>query len=74
MQTGADPIQFDSCGKTPMHEACNGGHEAVLELLLDHTREVDTQDKDGLSPVHTAAYNGELQCIALLNDKGAVAL
>lgn len=70
LQTGADPIQFGSSGKTPLHEACQGGHSDVLELLLGYTREVDTQDSDGQSPAHVAAYNGELHCLQLLNDKG----
>ena len=53
-----------------MHEACQGGHGRVLGLLLDYTRDVDVQDRDGQSPAHLAAFNGELDCLMVLNERG----
>ena len=53
-----------------MHEACQGGHVGVLGLLLDYTRDVDVQDKEGLSPMHVAATNGELKCFEVLHERG----
>ena len=53
-----------------MHEACQGGHVGVLGRLLDYTRDVDVQDKEGVSPVHVAAQNGELQCLDVLHERG----
>ena len=70
LQAGSEPIQFNLSGKTPLHEACQGGHWEVLELLLDYTQELDVQDRDGQSAAHIAASNGEVKCLQILSDKG----
>ncbi|CAD5125794.1 unnamed protein product [Dimorphilus gyrociliatus] len=67
------PIQLEGqTRQTPLHEACQGGHLRVLELLLDHTKDcVNIKDKWERTPVHTSAFHGELECLRLLKDKGA---
>lgn len=42
----------------------------MLELLLDHTTELDIPDSDGQTAAHIAAYNGEVKCLEILYDRG----
>ena len=72
LQSGADPMQFSNAGRTPLHEVCQGGYCNILSLLLEYTCEVDTQDRDGQTPTHIAALNGEVECLKILYDKGMV--
>ncbi len=69
-QAGADPKQMSFAGRTALHEASQGGHSKVLQLLLEHVDCIDIPDKDGQTPAHIAAFNGELECLKLLLDKG----
>ena len=47
-----------------------GGHKDCLRVLLQYTPEVNIRDRDGQTPAHVAAFNGELGCIKMLQDKG----
>ena len=69
-QAGADPVSITQTGRTPLHEACAGGHDKVLQLLLDYTRDFDLKDADGRTPSHAAAFHGEVKCLEILLDKG----
>jgi len=69
-QSGADPLSRTSNGRTTLHEVCVGGHAACLALLLKHTDNVNVKDKDGQTPAHLAAFNGELKCLKLLAENG----
>ncbi len=42
----------------------------VLKVLLDYTRDVDVQDREGQSPAHLAAFHGETECIEILAERG----
>ena len=57
-------------GKTGLHEACQGGHVEVVELILDYIGDVDVADKAGQTAVHVAALNGEVLCLQALCDRG----
>lgn len=59
-----------SNGRTTLHKICVGGHHECLKLLLTYTDQVNVKDKDGQSPAHLAAFNGELRCLKLLSEKG----
>ena len=61
-------------GRTPLHEACQGGHLQVMQLLMDYSRELDVQDRDGQTAAHLAAYNGEVKCLQSLADRGKLLL
>lgn len=63
-----------SNGRTTLHEVCVGGHPECLELLLTYTDQVNVKDKDGQTPAHLAAFNGELRCLKLLAEKGMLDL
>jgi len=43
----------------------------VVELLLTHGADVNGRRKDGLTPLHSAAYRGHLKVIHYLLDHGA---
>ena len=61
-------------GRTPLHEACQGGHIQVMQLLMDYSRELDVPDRDGQTAAHLAAYNGEVKCLQSLADRGKLLL
>ena len=70
-QAGADPNQVSHVGRTPLHEACQGGHVDVLCLILDYTRSIiNAGDQEGQSPAHMAAFHGEVDCLEVLTDRG----
>ena len=69
-QAGVEPSCKAENGRTPLHEAAQGGHDKVLQLLLDYTRDVEVKDRDGRTACHLAAYHGEVKCMEILMDKG----
>lgn len=59
-----------SNGRTTIHEVCVGGHHECLSLLLKYTDQVNVKDRDGQTPAHLAAFNGEVKCLKILSEKG----
>ena len=58
-------------------DAINGGDTTALaKAIVDHKQsgEVDALDHFGFRPLHTAASNGCLACVALLLDQGGAAI
>lgn len=50
--------------------ACVYGHRPVVEFLLAHGCSVNTK-WDATTPLHSAAYGGQVELVRLLLDKGA---
>ena len=71
LQAGADPMKFSSVHRTPLHEACTGGHTQVVEKLLQHMTDIDIADSNGQTAAHLAAYHGESQCLKVLLSSGS---
>lgn len=71
LQQNHSPVSKTKTGRTPLHEVCVGGHKESLRTLLQYTPEVNIRDRDGQTPAHVAAFNGELGCIKMLQDKGS---
>ena len=69
-QAGADANLRSENGRIPLHEACQGGHTKIVGILLDYTGHVDLQDREGRSPAHIAAFNGEVECLEILVSRG----
>ena len=46
IKDGASVNVYDFCGWTPLHEACNHGHVAMVELLLS-VRNIDVNHTGG---------------------------
>jgi len=56
----------------PLHLAATGGHEAVLEVLLEYGADPDAMlERSGLTSLHLAACNGHLGTIERLLAAGA---
>ena len=45
-------------GRTALHYAAKGGHEAVVWLLLENGVDVDALDRTGVAALHWAARGG----------------
>jgi len=39
-------------GQTALHKASLGGYPNIIQLILNHSADVDAQDNDGLTPLH----------------------
>ncbi|KAH7724429.1 hypothetical protein AAVH_07903 [Aphelenchoides avenae] len=61
----------DTDGQTPLHWACDAGHNEVVQLLVNSGADVNARDKDGLTPLHYAAMCSHPLTVRLLLDKGA---
>lgn len=61
----------DKTGRTPLHEAAAGGHEALVRLLIDQGAEISAADEDERTPLHFAAGEGQEAVARLLMDLGA---
>lgn len=70
LQAGANPLDKSVNGRTALHDAVVGGYKDCLKMLLDYTAEVNVRDREGMTPAHVAAFNGELGCIKILQDRG----
>ncbi|OGM43001.1 hypothetical protein ABOM_009319 [Aspergillus bombycis] len=60
-------------GCTPLICAAEGGHTAVVQMLLENGEDVnerDTTEKER-SPIHLAALNGHVEVVKLLLERGA---
>lgn len=77
---GADPLQQDRFGRTPLMLAAALGREEVMRILLaaaertaggDIGRAVSGQDVEKQSALHHAAISGNRQCIGMLLRCGA---
>ena len=53
-------------GRTPLYVASSLGYIDVVKALLEKGSNVNTQDKNGMSPIHSAAYNGDADIIDVL--------
>ncbi|XP_046842371.1 tonsoku-like protein [Xenia sp. Carnegie-2017] len=64
----------DYCGWQPLHEACNHGNLAIVELLLDEGADINDPGGAhcrGMTPLHDAAQNGHVDVVKLLVERGA---
>ncbi|KAL6806061.1 ankyrin repeat-containing domain protein [Trichoderma sp. SZMC 28012] len=54
-----------------LHIAAQSGHEAMITLLLDEGFDLESQDKEGKTPLQHAVANGHEAIVRLLLQKGA---
>lgn len=73
LEAGADPAALAPPGKgrlTPLHCAARG-RGAAVKVLLDAGADASFCVKRGVTPLYTAAYNGNLEGCRLLLEAGA---
>jgi len=58
-------------GETLLIEAIKCNHMSMIELLLEHGADTDTQDYEGNSPLHHAVSNNSIDIVKLLIRYGA---
>lgn len=58
-------------GWTPLHYAATGGHEDIIQLLLDNHAYVDAASPNGSTPLMMAAMYGTPAAVQLLLEAGA---
>ena len=56
--------------ETLLHDAVGQKHQNVAAYLLDKGADVNAVTKDGLTPLHMAAQNGDIAIITLLLELG----
>ena len=61
----------DQNNKTPLLLALESGHAAIIKYLIGQGADINLKDKDKASPLHNAAFLGNLEIVDLLLNKGA---
>jgi ankyrin repeat protein len=67
----ADTSTKDSHGRTPLHLAAAGNHEAVVKALCDHGADTNLRDSSLQTPLQLAAAADHGAIVSLLCDHGA---
>lgn len=75
-RTNVDVNHVNNLGWTALLEAIilsNGGerHQQIVQLLVDHSANVNIADKDGVTPLQHAQARGYKQMIEILQNAGA---
>ena len=58
-------------GVSPLHVACQRGHDKCVSLLLQAGANMEHIHITGLTPLLEACLHGQLKCAALLVEHGA---
>ncbi|GAA6229902.1 ankyrin repeat and SOCS box protein 16-like [Lates japonicus] len=64
-------VNDDPGGSTALHDACVGGHDVCVRLLLSHGADPELLAADGSAPLHLCTSAQSFQCAELLLDGGA---
>ncbi len=62
---------YQGIGDTALHAAAMGGHEDVVDVLLDAGADIKAKSKDGKLPADLAFNNNHHSVVELLRDHGA---
>ena len=74
LEKGVSIDARDYCGWQPLHEACNHGNLAIVELLLDNGADINDPGGPhcrGMTPLHDAVQNAHVDVVKLLVSRGA---
>ncbi|XP_017944967.2 ankyrin repeat domain-containing protein 17 isoform X3 [Xenopus tropicalis] len=63
--------QTESNHDTALTLACAGGHEELVQTLLEHGANIEHRDKKGFTPLILAATAGHVGVVEILLDNGA---
>ncbi|NXY47197.1 ASB3 protein, partial [Ceuthmochares aereus] len=72
LSKGADPNLYcnNDNWQLPIHAAAQMGHKRILELLIPVTDRICDKGKDKVSPVYSAVYGGNKECLEMLLREG----
>lgn len=72
MDNGVKPTHKNARGSTGLHIAVENTQElALVQLLVEHSADVNATDGDGTAPIHLAAANGQESVLEYLLQQGA---
>jgi ankyrin repeat protein len=63
--------RWPETGWTALHLGARGGHRDIVELLLNHSADVNAPANDGATPLHVAAMFGQVAVAETLLGNGA---
>ena len=64
----------DLNGNTPLHLACEGRSEEVVQLLIDSGADINQTNNEGEIPTHVAVQYGSINIVKMLQQKCAETL
>ncbi|KFV06620.1 Ankyrin repeat and SOCS box protein 3, partial [Pterocles gutturalis] len=72
LSKGADPNLYcnEDNWQLPIHAAAEMGHKKILELLIPVTNRICDKGKGKVSPVYSAVYGGNKECLEMLLKEG----
>ncbi|NWX52724.1 ASB3 protein, partial [Steatornis caripensis] len=72
LSKGADPNLYcnEDNWQLPIHAAAEMGHKKILELLIPVTDRICDKGKGKVSPVYSAVYGGNKECLEMLLEEG----
>ncbi|XP_030345975.1 ankyrin repeat and SOCS box protein 3 [Strigops habroptila] len=72
LANGADPNLYcnEDNWQLPIHAAAEMGHDKILELLIPVTDRICDKGKGKVSPVYSAVYGGNKECLEMLLREG----
>ncbi|KAF1545377.1 Ankyrin repeat and SOCS box protein 3, partial [Eudyptula minor] len=72
LSKGADPNRYcnEDNWQLPIHAAAEMGHKKILELLIPITDRICDKGRGKVSPVYSAVYGGNKECLEMLLKEG----
>ncbi|ESO10300.1 hypothetical protein HELRODRAFT_186281 [Helobdella robusta] len=60
-----------STGRYPLCMAADYGQIDIIEFLVSQNADINVKDRHGISPLLSAIYEGHINCVKYLIEKGA---